>query len=146
MDLSKKISLTPAKKKRVQYHFLRWVTTLWNVILFALIILDFAHNNEYTEFIEPIAILYIGTLALYSVEKEFERWYEYHIGRHPGEVYVVAWTALLVGITVAKLVLHNEYRIPSEVVSTYIGVLGLLAITKKSKEFYKELHKEQSGK
>lgn len=146
MDLSKKFSLTPAKKKRVQYHFLRWVTTLWNVILFALIILDFAHDNAYTELVEPIAILYIGTLALYSVEKEFERWYEYHIGRHPGEVYVVAWTALLVGIIGARLILHNEYHIPSEVISTYIGVLGLLAITKKSKEFYKELHKEQNEK
>lgn len=59
---------------------------------------------------------------------------------------LVAWTALLVGIIRAKLVLHNEYRIPSEVISTYIGVLGLLAITKKSKEFYKELHKEQNEK
>ncbi len=131
--------LTQKKKRKARYHFLRWVTNLWTLFLFFLIILDFVYDNAYLTLVEPAAILYIGTLALYSVEKEFERWYEYHIGRHPGEMYVIVWTALILGISIAQVFMKKQYHLPSEVVATYIGVLGMLAITKKSKEFYRDL-------
>lgn len=126
------------KKTKMRYHFLRWSTQLWTVILFSMIILDFLHNNAFLGIVEPLAVLYIATLALYSAEKEFERWYEFNIGRHPGEAYVVLWTILLSGIIVAEVFTHKHYHLPSEVVATYIGVLGILAITRKSKELYIE--------
>lgn len=125
------------KKSPFRYHFLRWTLQLWTILLFSLIIIDFMYENAFLGLVEPIAVLYIATLALYSAEKEFERWYEFNIGRHPGEVYVILWTALLFGIVIAQIVMHKHYHLPSEVVATYVGVLGILAITRKSKELYR---------
>ncbi len=86
----------------------------------------------------PISAVYVGALVVYSAEKEFERWAEYYNGRHPGEVYVIAWTVLMVFLSIASVTFYKEYKIPSEIISSYIAVLSILAITKKSKSFYRE--------
>jgi hypothetical protein len=74
---------------------------------------------------------------VYSAEKEFERWHDYNIGRHPGEVYVFVWTVLVVVLFGLELVYKSEYVLPSEVFSTYIVVVGILAITRKSRTDYR---------
>lgn len=43
------------------------------------------------------------------------------------------WTVLIVGILIAKVVLHKPYAFPGEVLSSYITVLSIMAITRKSK-------------
>jgi L-asparagine transporter-like permease len=86
----------------------------------------------------PIAAVYVVILTIYSAEKEFERWQDYHTRRHPGEVYVAIWTVLFFSILLATLFFDKSYRMPSEIISTYIAVLGILALTKKSKALYQE--------
>lgn len=81
--------------------------------------------------------IYIAVLAVYTAEKEFERWSNYHVGRHPGELYVLAWTIIIVILLVLQYLHTGEYKLPSEVFSTYIVVLGILAITKKSKSAHR---------
>ena len=115
------------------------IVTFWTVLLFTMIISDFVTNNAHPDVLSPVAAIYVVVLTIYSAEKEFERWHAIYQSRHPGEIYVGIWTLLIFGILVADFVLGKSYKMPSEVVSTYIVVLGVLAVTRKSKMLYKEL-------
>jgi hypothetical protein len=114
----------------------RYGVNLWSFVLFTLIIVDFVHNNRFQDIVGPVAAIYTATLAIYSTEKEFERWREFYDGRHPGEIYVFLWTIIIAGILFTDFALGKPYRMPSEIISTYIVVLGILAITKKSKSLH----------
>lgn len=132
-------------EKKSDGTFWRYLLNLWTLVLFAIIIEDFSHSGAYAGILGPVAAIYAALLAIYSAEKEFERWHFYHLSRHPGEIYVIAWTLLIFGIILADLILKRGYALEPEVVSTYIVVLGILAITKKSKSVFKERghHPEQ---
>jgi len=116
----------------------RWLVNLWTLLLFALIITDIARGGTLGNLLGPVAAIYVAALAIYSAEKEFERWRFYSIGRHPGEVYVLAWTVLVIGILVWIFASGSTYKMPAEIFSTYIVVLGILAITRKSKILFNE--------
>ncbi len=127
--------------------FWRWMTNLWTVIFFSVIIWDFITVNDlmHKDLILPVAAIYTGVLAIYSAEKEFKRWRDSHKERHPGEVYVILWTILMVTIITIKVYLEKScvsetscevYHLPPEVVSSYVVVLGILALTKESKKNY----------
>ena len=120
----------------------RYLVNGWTVFLFAVIIWDFMTHNGIARVVGPVCAVYAGALALYSAEKEFERWNDYHLGRHPGELYVMAWTALMVLLFLGEIFLEQSYSVPAEVTATYIGVIGILAITKRSKDFY---HSKREG-
>ena len=114
----------------------RSLVNFWTVILYSLILIDFFAQNRLTEFLGPISAIYIAILALYTAQKEFERWNDYNVGRHPGEIYVYVWTVLVVSLFVLEAIYQNGYKLPSEVFTTYVVVLGVLAVTRKSKNTY----------
>ena len=115
----------------------RFVADFWTLFAFAVIIQDFRMHGALHHIVGPVMAIYIVVLAIFSAEKEFERWYAYNLGRHVGELYVFAWTALIAGLFIATYFLHVEYEMPEEIFSTYLVVLGILAVTRKSKEFFK---------
>ena len=85
-------------------------------------------------------MIYVALLAIYAGDKEFERWHRAHQSAHPGEIFVGAWTVLVFGILILDFILDKPYRISGEVVSAYIAVLSILAITRRSKMLYKKSH------
>lgn len=117
--------------------WLRYLTNLWTLIAFFVIAIDFFTHNGHQSAIGPVLAVYIGTLVVYSAEKEFERWAEYYEGRHPGDIYVICWTILLVFLVLASFIIEPDYKIPPEIISTYIGVISIMAFTRKSKSFFK---------
>ncbi|HEY4508802.1 MAG TPA: hypothetical protein VJC13_00775 [Candidatus Paceibacterota bacterium] len=125
-------------KDRALFYPMIWrnLVNFWTLVLYVVTIADFFMKNALVELLGPICAIYIALLAIYTAEKEFERWNDYNIGRHPGEYYVFAWTGLILILLALELVYHESYRLPSEVFSTYIVVLGILAITRKSKSDY----------
>lgn len=125
--------------------FWRTLTNLWTFVFFAVIIYDFFTENSLTEnhVILGIAAIYGASLAIYSAEKEFKRWHNIHEGRHPGEVYTILWTILIIGIIIANIYLHKHYHLPPEVSATYVVILGVLAITQESKNLYKNRKKRK---
>lgn len=125
-------------KKNPDSKWLRWLTNLWTLLLFIIILEDFLLGGTLERLIAPAAAIYIGLLTLYSTQKEFERWYSYHDGKHPGELYVICWTVVVVSLLVASYFVHNKYQMNQEIFSTYIVVLGILAITKKSKSVFQK--------
>jgi hypothetical protein len=120
--------------------FWRYLTNVWTVVFFAAIVYDFHTGNllENSQILLPIAVIYDAVLAVYSAEKEFKRWRDQHSGMHPGELYVILWTLLVFGLIGVSVFGHYSYHVPAEVSSSYIVVIGVLAITKESKHLYKE--------
>ncbi len=115
--------------------FWRYVTNLWCLVCYIFIIYDFLHPEVVTNILASVLVIYVSLLVIFVGVKEFERWYDSHSGKHPGELFVIGWTLLIIGLFVAKIVLHKqEYVVPEEVLSTYIAVLSIMAITQKSKK------------
>lgn len=125
------------------FIFWRKLINAWSFLFFAMIIIDFAYNNAYEDILNAIATIYITVLAIYVSNKEFERWYDRHEESHPGEIFVIIWTILIIVFFCLDLVYGKTYKLPGAVVSAYIAVLTILVITRKSKELYKLRRKRQ---
>jgi len=124
------------REKILSVKIWRHLSNFWATVLYVVIVADFYYKNSLTEFIGPISAIYVAVLAIYSAQKEFERWHDFNVGRHPGELYVVVWTILVFSFFILELFYKGIYKLPSEVVTTYIVVIGVLAITKRSKRNY----------
>jgi len=46
---------------------------------------------------------------------------------------------LIFGLLILAAIFHQSYHVPAEVSSSYVVVIGILAITKESKHFYKQM-------
>lgn len=132
------------KKEEHSGKIWRWLVNFWTLVFFLLMIDDFIRKGAYEHLVGPIASLYVACLAIYSAEKEFERWRFYFVGRHPGELYVFAWTVLAFGMFLISYLTHGEYKVEPEIFSTYVVVLGILAITRKSKLIFTERRHENT--
>ena len=119
-------------------NFWRYLVYLWTLIFYAAAIYDFIHNNAFQELLRPLAAIYIAILAIYAGEKEFERWHSFYRGKHPGELFVAGWSLLLIVLLLAEFVFKKSYHVPGEVIYTYITVLSILAITRKSRSLYEQ--------
>lgn len=127
----------------IKDSFWRYITNFWCLACYVAIICDFIYNNALSEILPSILVIYVALLVIFAGVKEFERWYEFRADRHPGEIFVIGWTVLVIGILIAKVTLHKEYHIPEEILSTYIAVLSIMAITQKSKKLKVEKEEHQ---
>ena len=116
----------------------RKVTNFWSLIFFLAIVYDFFEGNilSHNEVLLAIAAIYCASLAIYSAEKEFRRWHNMHDSIHPGEMYAIIWTILIVFLIIGGIVLKLPYHMPPEVSASYIAVISILALTRESKNFY----------
>lgn len=115
-----------------------YLTSTWTIIVFLAIGWDFYENNGFASFTTPLLVLYVAVLAVYAGNKEFERWCKVHRSAHPGEIFVIAWTILIMTIFILTVVLDKPYKISNEIISAYIAVLSILAITRRSKSLYQK--------
>ena len=114
--------------------FWRYMTNLWCLVCYGTIIYDFIYDHALGDILPSILVVYVALLTIFVGVKEFERWYDMKTGRHPGELFVIGWTVLIIGLIIAKIIFHKIYAIPAEVLATYIAVLSIMAITQKSKK------------
>jgi len=126
-------------EKTGSFKISRLLVNFWTFIFFAAIIYDFLNHNilAQNEIMLAVAAIYGTFLGIYSAEKEFRRWHHMHCGMHPGEVYVVVWTVLIIGLILADIGFNIQYHMPAEVSASYIAVISILAITRESKNYYK---------
>lgn len=128
------------KNKKTYFESSTWfyLTAFWSIIFIGLVVYDFIKDNALGYFIDYLSFIYIGLLTIYVGNKEFERWYKTHKGRHPGEWFVIIWTIVIFSITIIDIIQDKAYKMPSALISSYIAVLTILAITEKSKEIYRK--------
>lgn len=115
----------------------RILTNIWTIVFVGFLIINFFLMNRLEYLVLPFSVVYIGVLGLYTGTKEFNRWYEMHDGRHPGELFVILWTTIIFFLFVASFFLGQDYKLSSEVVADYIMVLSVFALTQNSKRLYK---------
>lgn len=118
------------------FKFWRKLINAWSIVFFIMIIVDFLGANAYEEVLNAAATIYISILAIYVSNKEFERWYDKHEESHPGEIFVIIWSVLIASLFLLDFSYGSSYRLPNAVISSYIAVLTILVITRKSKELY----------
>lgn len=113
-----------------------YLVSFWTILVFGGVITNSLTNNEFEDILGPLLAVYIGILAIYVGDKELERWHNSHISSHPGEIFVLVWTLILVGLAVCEFIMRGNCHIPSELVSAYIAVVSILALTQRSKSLY----------
>ncbi len=131
-----------AKKSLLtNFTFWRYLINFWSLLFWSLIIYDFLGDSSGSAVLDVVSMIYIGVLAIYVSNKEFERWYDQHSEKHPGEVFVIIWSILVFSLIIPDIFQIKSYHLPSAVVSAYIAVLTLLAVTRKSKQIYQRRHR-----
>jgi hypothetical protein len=120
----------------------RILCALWTVVFMAFIAADFFSFHRYENLTTPFAAVYAGILTLYAGTKEFDRWYDLHDERHPGEFFVFGWTLLIFILFIFMAFSGQTYVLPPEVIASYIMVLSIFALTQKSKQ----LHRRHTGR
>ncbi|TRZ64221.1 MAG: hypothetical protein D4Q79_01985 [Spirochaetia bacterium] len=120
----------------------RILTNIWTVVFVAFIIFDFFQFNKFEYLTAPFSFIYIGILGLFVGTKEFDRWYEMHEGRHPGEIFIILWTIVIFSLLALSFFLDGGYRVSSEAIADYIMVLSVFALTQKSKRLYEKKKKK----
>lgn len=122
----------------------RVLTNLWTIVFMIFLVVDFFLKNKFEYLTAPFSVIYIGILGLYVGTKEFDRWYEIHNGRHPGEIFVIAWTVVILGLLGLSLFLNGDgYHVSSEAIADYIMVLSVFALTQKSKMMHAKKHRRK---
>lgn len=119
-----------------------FLATTWTFIYLLFVVVNFVLQNKYAFLAGSSSAIYIGILSIYVGSKEFDRWYENHKSRRKGELFILVFTIIVFSILLLSFVFGEKYKIPSEIVTTYIVILSIFAITQKSKQ----LHSEKSAK
>lgn len=116
----------------------RLLSAVWTAIFIPFVVADFFFEGKYEFLVAPMSAIYLGVLGLYAGTKEFERWYENHQSRHPGEWFVVIWTAVILILFGASFFWSGNYKVSPDIVADYIMVLTVFAFTQKSKSLYRQ--------
>ncbi len=117
-------------------RLLRLLLNTWTMLILPFVIANFFWHQLLEHLAVPAAVLYTGLLALYVGTKEFERWYDIHHGRHPGEWFVIAWTVVMIFLFSVSIVFHGKYVVHSDLVAVYVAVLTLYVFTHQSKQLH----------
>ncbi|MFA5098993.1 MAG: hypothetical protein WC461_02125 [Candidatus Paceibacterota bacterium] len=116
----------------------RILTNIWTIVFIIFLVVDFFQFNKFEYLTVPFSFIYIGVLSLYVGTKEFDRWYQMHEGRHPGEMFIILWTVVIFGLLACSFFLDGNHRVSSEALADYIAVLSVFALTQKSKRLYEK--------
>lgn len=78
-------------------------------------------------------MIYLGILGIYAGEKEYTRWKKKFESDHIGEIFVIIWTIAMIFFVITATLSRGMYRLPSEFAVVYTSVVGIFAITARSK-------------
>lgn len=108
---------------------------MWTMVFMVYVVVNFFTHERYEFLTAPFSAIYISILGLYVSTKEFDRWYDTHDSRHPGEIFVFLWTVIVLLLILISGV-WNGYHLSPETVAVYIMVLSVFALTQKSKSLH----------
>lgn len=118
--------------------FWRLLLDLWTSVAVLVSALDFLAKNKYNSATVVVGAIYIALLGIYVADKEIERWtHKTFASKFFGEIYIIIWTALTLLLLCIQLLSGSEFHLNSDMAAIYISVIGIFAITQKSKNIYK---------
>jgi len=128
----------------MEKKFWRFFSSFWGVLYFIIAAISFFSETPYEYILGPLGTVYIASLGIFVGSKEFDRWHNKHSGKRRGEMFVVAFSLLMLAFFVSSFVTKGEYQITPDVTAVYIAVLSVFLIGQKSKELYGTRNKDQS--
>ena len=117
-----------------ELKFWRFLTHFWGLITAFFFIINFLNIMDFSNVLQTLTIVYISILSIFSSIKEFNRWQNNKfISLHKGEVFVIFYTILMITFIIFSALNPDQYQIQGEFTATYLSILGIFAITNKSK-------------
>ena len=114
-------------------QILKVILNFWTFLAMILFAIDFFSGNRFDSESSAIGIIYLSILGVYVTEKEYTRWKNHFVSRFFGEFFILLWTVLLAIFVVGAPLSEGGYRIPTEFVVTYTGVIAIFIISQRSK-------------
>lgn len=121
------------KKSKKELLFWKGLTNFWAWITAIVFLLTFFKVWDLSHLLTNITIIYLSILSIFTGTKEYNRWKSKNfLSKYHGEVFIFVWTILMVGFLLVSA-LNPEYKVYSQFTATYLSVLGVFAISLKSK-------------
>lgn len=117
-------------------YFWKYMVNAWSVIAFIIFFLNFFSRGAYGLADSFINILYPTVLTIYTGQKEVLRWRDRRYRSHfAGESFVILWTLVIAFFVIVSVLSRGAYTVTLEMVTTYLAVLSIYAVTQQSKQW-----------
>ncbi len=122
------------RKTKSELFTWRWLANFWGIITAIFFLIHFFDLIDLTEAIKNLAIIYISILTIFTTVKEFDRWKSpKFLSNHNGEIFIILWTVLIIIFIIASAIDSNKFNFTGEFTATYLSILGIFAISRKSR-------------
>lgn len=112
----------------------RFLANFWGALTAIFFITNFFGVLDLNEASKTLAIIYISVLSIYTGVKEYNRWSsKKFLSQHNGEIFIILWTVVMLGFILFNSYNPGRYHIAGEFTATYLSILGVYAISLKSK-------------
>lgn len=126
------------ERKTDELKLWKTLTNLWSLITILFFVLTFFRLPDLSPSLAHVSIIYVSLLSLFIGVKEVSRWQDKKFNSHyRGEFFVVLWTLLMITFTLLKALWPENYTLTNEFTATYLSIVGLFAISRKSKTLRK---------
>lgn len=138
-DDRKKVRETLKQSIICLYKFCFW----WTIILLLMTISEFLHLKllgHALKLTPSMANAYIALLAAYAASKEVGRWTRTPKTERMGELFVYLWWTLLLIMFSAQFLFPTSYKLPLEMMTICLQILGIFFGSEASKLIHSKIH------
>ncbi|MBT7228458.1 hypothetical protein HN859_03010 [Candidatus Parcubacteria bacterium] len=122
------------KQTKSEMKIWRFLANFWGLFTAIFFVLNFLKIFDLDQALKTLAVIYISVLSIFTGIKEYNRWVaKKFLSRHNGEIFIILWTTLMVGFILFNAYDPDRYNISGEFTATYLSILGVFAISLKSK-------------
>ena len=117
-----------------EQNFWRGLSNFWGIITAIFFIISFWGIMDLSSALKSLTIIYISVLSIYTGVKEINRWKSKNfISKYNGEIYIAIWTLMMIMFIFLNAYNPTRFHLTGEFTATYLSILGIFAISKKSK-------------
>ncbi|OGY94097.1 MAG: hypothetical protein A2406_01390 [Candidatus Komeilibacteria bacterium RIFOXYC1_FULL_37_11] len=122
------------KQLTLELLFWKILSDVWGSVTAIFFLLTFFKVYDLSHILSDVTIIYLSILSIFTGIKELNRWKnKQFLSRYHGEVFIILWTILMLGFILLSAYDKSHYKISTEFTATYLSVLGIFAISRKSK-------------
>ena len=121
-------------KRIKELLFWKILSNFWGILTAILFLLTFFKVYDLSHVLSDVTIIYLSILSIFAGVKEFSRWKNgKFLSNYHGEVFVITWTLLMFIFILFSAYDKSNYKLSNEFTATYLSVMGIFAISRKSK-------------
>lgn len=121
-------------RPKKELMFWKFLSNFWGCVTAVVFLLTFFGIYNLSHILADITIIYLSILSIFTGIKEFNRWKNNKfLSNYHGEVFVIIWTLIIFIFLLFSAYDQSNYKMATEFTATYLSVLGIFAISRKSK-------------